>query len=805
MKKNTQTGRSMIEMLGTLAIIGVLSVGGIAGFNTAITKHRTNDITDFLNRTTVLTQALLLNNNLTLASVQDTIDQLNSSYLATAVMCSSGYAVNMAGLPKGVCENFTDMADDNHYIDELKLFIGTDCTPGSVSCTSDDENAISFIFDTNVLSDALDEGGFYWCENGTIQNKSGKVATCNCSESDEEFYYDSDEEAIAAMCTEREYYCSVHTIKRGDYIGPTIYHNSECFCVTKTAYYDSDEEAINEMCTNRPYYFCSGNTDGIGLGTDGGWVREWCNCSGATSFYDSDEEAIAAMCSSMEYKCTSDNLLVLNGSVWTGVTVCDCIVAGSTGVFYADAEAIAAMCEEEEDATTPNPEDPSYYYCNPSELRKALNNGQSAYVSSCACVSGSTAYYDSDEEAIAAMCQNTPKHYTCSAGGFIYGLDTNNQDFHYNCFCSNNNYDSYYASDEDAIAQMCSSTYYFCSENGIYRDAWGQDYYIFYGTYNCATTSAIFNSDQEAIEAMSQFETVTQTQTVTPTSRDMYTCSGFDGGHGSDFIVKNNSTNLINCQCDTNKEGYYGSDEEAIAAMCEEAGGPLYQCYNNNLQVYDSTGGWYHVTTCNCSGSTTYYDSNEEAIEAMCQNQHYGCSTNAFIYKNNGEHVTSCLCTNGGYYSSDDEAIAAMCTGGIHYICSTGNFIYRPGNSYVSSCSCTTGGYFSSDSQAIDALCQKGGDYFCADTNNQLARALSNDSLWIVKEECFCKKASGRYSSDDEAIAAMCYTPNYGCTGEQLHRLDAPYGTVYADCGCNYGSFYYYESDEEAIAAVCKK
>ena len=40
--KNAQTGRSMIEMLGVLAIIGVLSVGGIAGYSKAMMKYRIN-------------------------------------------------------------------------------------------------------------------------------------------------------------------------------------------------------------------------------------------------------------------------------------------------------------------------------------------------------------------------------------------------------------------------------------------------------------------------------------------------------------------------------------------------------------------------------------------------------------------------------------------------------------------------------------------------------------------------------------------------------------------------------------------
>lgn len=41
-----ESGRSMIEMLGVLAIIGVLSVGGIAGYSKAMNKFKTNKIAD---------------------------------------------------------------------------------------------------------------------------------------------------------------------------------------------------------------------------------------------------------------------------------------------------------------------------------------------------------------------------------------------------------------------------------------------------------------------------------------------------------------------------------------------------------------------------------------------------------------------------------------------------------------------------------------------------------------------------------------------------------------------------------------
>jgi len=44
--KINESGRSMIEMLGVLAIIGVLSVGGIAGYSKAMSKYRVNKTID---------------------------------------------------------------------------------------------------------------------------------------------------------------------------------------------------------------------------------------------------------------------------------------------------------------------------------------------------------------------------------------------------------------------------------------------------------------------------------------------------------------------------------------------------------------------------------------------------------------------------------------------------------------------------------------------------------------------------------------------------------------------------------------
>ena len=48
--KKSQSGRSMVEMLGVLAIIGVLSVGGIAGYSLSMRRHRANQLADIASK-----------------------------------------------------------------------------------------------------------------------------------------------------------------------------------------------------------------------------------------------------------------------------------------------------------------------------------------------------------------------------------------------------------------------------------------------------------------------------------------------------------------------------------------------------------------------------------------------------------------------------------------------------------------------------------------------------------------------------------------------------------------------------------
>ena len=87
--ETVQCGRSMIEMLGVLAIVGVLSVGGIAGYSKAMEKFKINKTIDQITH--------IATNIRTLYSQQTSYDGLNTSN-----------AIKMGAIP-------SDMGSSNEY------------------------------------------------------------------------------------------------------------------------------------------------------------------------------------------------------------------------------------------------------------------------------------------------------------------------------------------------------------------------------------------------------------------------------------------------------------------------------------------------------------------------------------------------------------------------------------------------------------------------------------------------------------------------------------------------------------------
>lgn len=178
--KNIQTGRTIVEMLGVLAIIGVLSIGGIAGFRYAMQIYRENETLNAFSvavagaRTADLMQSYIYScDNIPCTvnpkSVISTKYPMHSGDFSTAVGSpvmvriedTNGYTVRIRGISKELCENIklgfwgetcagVDAAGTTHYrasnCDALKEL---DC--------SQFQNASGWLTRRSALQEAIDK------------------------------------------------------------------------------------------------------------------------------------------------------------------------------------------------------------------------------------------------------------------------------------------------------------------------------------------------------------------------------------------------------------------------------------------------------------------------------------------------------------------------------------------------------------------------------------------------------------------------------------------------------------------------
>jgi len=112
MKNINESGRSMVEMLGVLAIIGVLSAGGLAGYSKAMFKHKLNTTMDQI--------TMLVTNIRTMYGTQGNYDGLAANVVGLGIVPPvMGNAVNALTNPfKGAVEilEATTTSGDNSAV-----------------------------------------------------------------------------------------------------------------------------------------------------------------------------------------------------------------------------------------------------------------------------------------------------------------------------------------------------------------------------------------------------------------------------------------------------------------------------------------------------------------------------------------------------------------------------------------------------------------------------------------------------------------------------------------------------------------
>ncbi len=139
--KRIESGRSMVEMLGVLAIIGVLSVGGIMGYSYGMDKWRTNATVNDINlrRIDLMAQVENGNHNPSLEAWNDE----KTLYPITLVFDADSDAplIQVSGVPQRVCEMIVEDMETQAAITVNSYYIA-----GQEDGGCEDQNDLTFFF-----------------------------------------------------------------------------------------------------------------------------------------------------------------------------------------------------------------------------------------------------------------------------------------------------------------------------------------------------------------------------------------------------------------------------------------------------------------------------------------------------------------------------------------------------------------------------------------------------------------------------------------------------------------------------------
>ncbi len=300
---NDDTGRSMVEMLGTLAIIGVLSVGGVAGYNSAMNRMKANEVIDEANKRALVVAMSIAagggqeKESVSLAEFKNN-EVAGATFGTVATMQDGLYQITITNLPRKVYALVKASLGAKSGIK-----ISEPCEPAGDSCSAFfyfDENLRSDPQATNGGSSAADSASQapnYYCDpidNGQACRED-KPADCErCNGTCEVGVYGK----LADICQPFKYTCNDAGLTKGVGSGGAS-SGYPCACAEDSGYFYNDEQARAALCNSTALqsYYCSsqGGQDVCLNGNCSACPSG--NCYGNGGFYSNFGEAMLAMCS----------------------------------------------------------------------------------------------------------------------------------------------------------------------------------------------------------------------------------------------------------------------------------------------------------------------------------------------------------------------------------------------------------------------------------------------------------------------------------------------------------------------------
>ena len=164
--RNNESGRSMVEMLGVLAVIGVLSIGGIAGYMMAMNRHHSNNVLEGVSARAVIISAQKMMGQPAAhpADMETNIDGYPVTVGEADDVGQDYFEVVVSDVPQGPCRyvlNQNWATPEGIYLNDAvdSAEDGSDCR--------EENNTIAFVFSPSMGGERHTCGYCQHDENGT--------------------------------------------------------------------------------------------------------------------------------------------------------------------------------------------------------------------------------------------------------------------------------------------------------------------------------------------------------------------------------------------------------------------------------------------------------------------------------------------------------------------------------------------------------------------------------------------------------------------------------------------------------------
>ena len=180
--KKSQKGRSMVEMLGVLAIVGVLSVGGVYGYGVAMKKHKANELLHQASMLATTISAQIQSKGQLPQNIENFGDAKYGTFSTPTKANDEQFEMKITDMDSAVCEQMAKMSGG--------MVRKAECSETTLTLTYNNNlssDKVAADYNGDETGEECTDAGYKWC-NG-LSTAACKKDCCsgitlnNCQES----------------------------------------------------------------------------------------------------------------------------------------------------------------------------------------------------------------------------------------------------------------------------------------------------------------------------------------------------------------------------------------------------------------------------------------------------------------------------------------------------------------------------------------------------------------------------------------------------------------------------------------------